>query len=150
MNEVYEQVMEFKKKYPSTVTWHRLKKHAKIVQNHLNPNEKVLYAFAGQLNHNPFDFFQTGVIALTSERILIGQKRITPGYFLSSITPDLFNDLKVVSNVIWGTIIIDTIKEVVYISNLSKSSLDEIETWITRFMMKKKKEYGQKYIKKDN
>ena len=40
-------VMEFKKRYPSTVMW-RVKKHCNVVQKHLNPTEKVLYAFAAQ------------------------------------------------------------------------------------------------------
>ena len=147
MGVVYDMVLRFKKEYPSTVTWFRLKKHAAFIEGHVNPGEKVLYAFAGQLNDRAIDLFQTCVIAITNERILIGQKRITPGYFLSSITPDLFNDLKVTSSIIWGSVIIDTVKEVVTITNISKSSLDEIETRISTFMIKKKKQYGRELIK---
>ena len=60
------------------------------------------------------------------------------GYSLSSITPDLYNDMKVYEGVFWGRIIIDTVKEVIVISNLSKDSLVEIETQISSFMMKAK------------
>ena len=141
MNEVYEKVKEFKKNYPSTVTWWRLKKHASIVEKHLNKGEKVLYAFAGQKNKRSIDMFQTCVVVLTNERILIGQKRVTPGYFLTSIAPYLYNDLTVKANIIWGMVIIDTVKEVVFISNLSKSSLAEIETTISTYMLKRKKLY---------
>ena len=90
-----------------------------------------------------FIVFSTCVVALTNKRILIGQKRVVFGYFLSSITPDLFNDLEVYQGLIWGKITIDTIKEVVAISNLSKKSLPEIETNITEYMMEEKKKYGK-------
>lgn len=143
MKNVSHMVEDFKKKYPMTVAW-RIKQNAKIVEKHLNPGEKVLYAFAAQKNNNPLDIISTCVVALTTERILIGRKRVVVGYFLDSITPDLFNDLKVMSGVIWGKIHIDTAKELVTLSNLDKRALDEIETKITDFMMKKKKEYGLK------
>ena len=58
----------------------------------------------------------------------------------------MFNDLTVYSGLIFGKVTIDTVKELVYISNLSKSSLDEIETNVTEYMMREKK----KYTKKEN
>lgn len=127
----------FKKKYPSTVAW-RIKENARIVDMHVNPDEEVSYAFVGQKNDSFVDFFETAAIAITNERILIGQKRVLFGYSLSSITPDLYNDMKVYEGVFWGKIIIDTVKEVIVISNLSKDSLVEIETQISSFMMKAK------------
>lgn len=127
----------FKKKYPSTVAW-RIKENARIVDMHVNPDEEVSYAFVGQKNDSFVDFFETAAIAITNERILIGQKRVLFGYSLSSITPDLYNDMKVYEGVFWGKIIIDTVKEVIVISNLSKDSLVEIETEISSFMMKAK------------
>lgn len=144
MSEVYKKVREFKKKYPMTLTWFRLKQHCKVIDMHLNPDEKVLYAFLGQKNHSNFDIFQTCVVVLTSKRLLVGSKRVTWGYFLDSITPDLFNDLKVSMGIIWGKVIIDTVKEVVYISNLDKKSLDEIETAISTYMIREKKKYLKK------
>ena len=43
--------------------------------------------------------------------------------------------------IIWGKIDIDTVKEVVHLSNLQRESLDEIETVITEYMMEEKKKY---------
>lgn len=138
---IYEMALDFKAKYPNTVAW-RLKKNSEIVQRHLNPDEKPLYVFAAQKNDNPLDFIETCVVTLTNQRILIGRKRVFFGYFLDSITPDMFNDLNVKSGIFWGKIYIDTIKEFVTLSNISKSALTEIETKITSFMMCEKKKYG--------
>lgn len=141
--EIYDRAKEFKKKYPGTVAW-RLKMNSAIVQKHLNPDERVLYVFLGQKNDNPLNILTTAVIAITNKRILIGRKRVVVGYFLDSITPDLFNDLKVRSGVFWGKIDIDTVKELVTLSNISKRALSEVETEISQYMMEKKKEYTYK------
>ena len=137
---VYEKLLEFKQKHPLTVAW-RLKKNAKIVEKHLNPGEKVLYVFAAQKNDNPLNIITTAVVALTDKRIVIGRKRVVFGYFFDSITPDMFNDLKVLSGIIWGKIYIDTVKEFVTLSNISKEALRDIETRISTFMMREKKKY---------
>ena len=142
MGVVYDKVKEFKKKYPGTVTWWRLKKHSKVVEMHLNPGEEVLYAFAGQKNDNPFDLWSTSVIAITNKRIIIGRKRLIFGYMFDTITPDMFNDLNVYSGIVWGKITIDSIKEEVVITNLDKKSLPEIETCISEYMMEEKKKYA--------
>ncbi len=147
-NTVYEKVLEFKDKYPDTIAW-RLKSHSKIVEAHLNPDERVLYAFAAQKNESPFMILNTVVIALTNRRLLIGTKRVLFGYFLSSVTPDMFNDLKVSSNIIWGNVYIDTIKEFITLTNISKKALPEIETEITEYMMEEKKKYALKDQEKD-
>ncbi len=141
MESIYSQVERFKKKYPMTITHHRLKKHAKIIEMHLNPGEVVNYTFAAQKNAKALDFFETCVVAITNERMLIGQKRVMFGYFLSSITPDLYNDMQVRTNLIWGSVTIDTVKELIELSNIDKKALPEIETAISAFMMEAKKEY---------
>lgn len=133
----YELAYEFKKKYGMGIAW-RLRKNAKIIDKHLNPDESLLYVFTAQKNDNPFDFLSTAIIALTDKRLLIGRKRVVFGYFLDSITPDMFNDLKVLSGIIWGKIYIDTINELVTLSNIDKKALPEIETMITSYMMKEK------------
>ena len=84
---------------------------------------------------------------LTNKRILIGKKRLLFGYTLTTITPDLFNDMEVYMGIIWGKITIDTVKEEVIITNLSKKSLPEIETQISEFMMEEKKKYGSEEVK---
>lgn len=137
---IVEEAKKFKRKYSMTVAW-RLKKHAKIIQRFLNPGEEALYVFAGQKNFNPLNLFSTYVIVLTNKRIILAQKRLLFGFFYTTITPDLFNDLKVKQGIIWGKLIIDTIKEEVVISNIDKHALDEIETYISEYMMKEKKKY---------
>ena len=140
---IYKQVLRFKEKYPMTVGW-RLRENAQVVERHLNPGEEVIYAFIAQKNDNPFNIFSSAVVALTNKRILIGRKRVLIGYFLNSITPDMYNDLEVSSGLIWGKVHIDTIKEFVTLSNISIDALTEIETEITKYMMEAKKQYGLK------
>lgn len=145
MNNVYKLVKEFKNKYKKTVAF-RLDKHSMVIQKHLNPEEEILFAFCGQNNYNSYMMINSCVVVLTNQRIMIGQKRLLWGYFLTMITPDMYNDLKVTKGLIWSNIEIDTIKENVYISNIDPDGAIKIETEITRFMMKEK----QKYVKEDN
>lgn len=141
MNQVYQKALEYNKNNPGGVFW-RLKKHCEVVERHLNPEEKVVFAFPGQKNENFYDLFNTCIVVLTNKRILIGQKRVIWGYFLSSITPDLYNDLFVYQGLVWGKIKIDTVKEEVTITNLSKHGLDDIETNISEMMMREKQKYA--------
>lgn len=139
----YELLKQFRNKFPGSVSW-RLKKHCKVIDMHLNPNERINFIFSGQLDIKPLSLFNTGVIAVTNERLIIAQKKLIVGYKFSSITPDLYNDLTVKAGIIWGTIIIDTVREQVYVSDLDKDSLPEIETEITMFMQEAKKKYSKK------
>lgn len=144
----YKLALDFQRKYPMTMGF-RLKKHCEVVDRHLNPDETVKYLFFGQKNTGTFDFVNTYVIALTNQRLIMATKRIFFGYFFKSITPDLYNDLTVNSGLIWGRILIDTVKEEVTITNLDKTSLQEIETNITETMGKLKKEYNITREKKE-
>ena len=56
----------------------------------------------------------------------------------------LFNDLKINSSLFWGSVIIDTNKELVQISNLDKASLDEIETRVNRIISDDKQRLREK------
>ena len=140
---VYKRVMHFKRKHPMTVGW-RIRQNSSVVEKHLNDDEEVKYAFIAQKNDNPLNIFESAVVCLTNKRILIGRKRVVFGYFLNSITPDMYNDLEVKGGIIWGKIYIDTVKEFVTLSNISLSALDEIETNITEYMMAEKKKYKDK------
>ena len=140
---VLECVLEFKKRYPTTIMW-RVKKHCAVVQKHLNPGEKVLYAFAAQMNDTATNIFDTAVLCVTSERLLIGQDQILYGYTLNSVTPELYNDLQIFSGIFWGKITIDTVKEMLYFSNFTKRALVEIESVISMYMMEAKKLYPNK------
>jgi hypothetical protein len=142
MGKVYEQVRMFKAKYPHTITWFRLRKHAAVVEKHLNPDEEPIYTFAGQKDGNPLSIFNTCVVCLTNKRIIIGQDSIVVDYTLNSITPELFNDMQVYSGVLFGKVTIDTIKETIEISNLDKRSLAEIESSVTSFMLAEKKKFA--------
>lgn len=137
---VYEIVNEFIKKYPMTIAW-RVKKHSKIVEKFLNPDEEVKFAFAAQKNDSTTDIFNTYVVALTNKRIILGRKRLFFGFFYTSITPDMFNDLTVKMGIVWGKIYIDTVRELVTLSNIDPKALDSIETNITEYMMNEKKKY---------
>lgn len=139
-HDVYGMVKEFKRKYPLTVAW-RLRSHCKVVEEFLNPDEEVRFAFAAQKNNNPLDIITTNVIVLTNKRILVATKRLLFGYFYTSITPDLFNDLKVSMGIVWGKVIIDTMKERVYLSNIQRNALDDIETNISQYMLQEKRKY---------
>ena len=139
MSSVYKLAMRFKMKYPGTVAW-RIKKNASVIEKHLNPGEEVLYAFVAQKNDNPLDIVSTAVVALTNKRILVGRKRVVFGYFLDSITPDMFNDLKIKGGLFWGKVYIDTLNELVVLSNISNQALPEIETKLSTYMMEMSKE----------
>lgn len=142
LNNVYTEAKKFKDKYPLTIAW-RIKRHSKVIEKHLNPDEKVLYVFCAQKNDVVYDILTSCVVALTNRRIMIGQKRALFGYFLTAITPDLFNDLEVRKGLLYGRIYIDTVKEVVKFSDIQPSALNEIETAITSYMMEEKKKYCQ-------
>ena len=143
MGIVYKKVLEFKEKYPKTIGW-RLRENSQIIEEHLHSDEELLYAFIAQKNDSQFNIFNSAVVALTSKRLLIGRKRVIIGYFLNSITPDMFNDLKVSGGLIWGKVYIDTIKEFVTLTNISNDALIEIENEISSYMMEEKRKYKEK------
>lgn len=138
MSETYKLAKAFKKNYPMTVAW-RLKAHSKIIDMHLSENEKILYLFLGQKNLHPLDFVNTNIIAITNKRIMIATKRLVFGYFFVSITPELYNDITIKKGLIWGSVIIDTVKEKVYLSDIDPNALPEIENKITDIMRETKK-----------
>ena len=142
MKSSYEFVKQYKKKYPMTVSW-RLKKHCKVLDKHLNSGEKIIYAFAAQKSDSNFSLINTNVFAFTNKRIIVATKRLLFGYFFKSITPDMYNDLTVKRGLFWGGVSIDTVKEVIHISNVDVNSLDEIETNISEIMIKHRKAYAK-------
>ena len=143
MGQTYNMLSRYLKKYRGGIAW-RVKKHCEVIDLHINEDETLLYAFTGQKNDSFTHIFSTCVAVLTNKRILIGQKGVLWGYHLNSITPDLFNDLEVHEEIIWGRVVIDTVKEVVTISNIDRKALPEIETEISSYMMKEKQKYGKR------
>lgn len=141
--DVYQKLREHKNRFGGTISW-RLKAHSKIVEKHLNPGEEILYSFACQKNYSSFGWFNTFAVALTNKRIILAQKHLLFGYTFLAITPEMFNDITVKTGIIWARLNIDTIKEEVVLSNISKRAVTEIETVITEYMMEEKKKYGLK------
>ena len=138
---IYKKALAFRNKYPITMAF-RLKAHSKIIENYINEDEELLYVFTGQKNNKSLGLPNTFIAALTDKRLLFARKRVLFGSFFYAITPDMFNDLKVESGLIWGKIIIDTVKELVTISNIDIAALNEIETNVTQYMMEEKKKYA--------
>lgn len=142
-SEILNKFLEFKHKYPRTIVW-RAKKHAKVIADHINSDEEVIYVFGGQKNKNALDLINSCIVAVTNKRILIATKRLLWGYFFNSITPDLYNDLKIYRHLIWSDIEIDTVKETLYVSNVDPKGAAEVETVLSQFMIKEKRKYENK------
>ena len=53
----------------------------------------------------------------------------------------MFNDLTIKKGIIWGKVIIDTVKEKVILSNIDPNALAEIDDNITMVMIEEKKKY---------
>lgn len=140
MSNVYQTICEYIKNYPGGIAW-RVKKHSQVIEEHLNPNEQILFIFCGQKTYNKWDFAATCLIAITNKRMMIAQKKLLFGYTFISITPDMYNDITVKEHLIWGRIIIDTLKEEISIMKLSKKALRKIETEITEYMIREKQKY---------
>ncbi len=146
----YEMIRSFLRRYPFTIAW-RTKQHCKIIDRHLNPGEQILYMFAGQKNDRVSEIFNTYVVAFTDRRIMIATKRLIFGYFFKSITPDMYNDLTIQKGLLFGKVVLDTIKEVIIITNIDPKALSEIESNITEIMIEQKKKYAiEKNKDRDN
>lgn len=138
---IYEEAREFRKKFPLTVAF-RLKANSAVVQKHLDDGETPLYTFVGQKRKDRMGTNQTAVVTITDKRILIGRSKLFHfGYTLNVITPDMFNDLRVECGPVFGSVILDTVKEKVIITHLDRRSLDDIENNVSGTMTNLKKEY---------
>ena len=140
--EIYKRVKEFKRKYPKTVAF-RLKAHAKVASQFIGEDEEVKYVFAAQKNYKSYEIINTNIVVLTDKRLVVATKRLIFGYFVKMITPDMFNDLTIKEGIIWGKVIIDSVKEKVVLSNIDPKALSEIDDNITMTMIEEKKEYGR-------
>ena len=141
-NEIYERAKEFKRKYPKTVAF-RLKAHAKVASKFVGEDEEVKYVFVAQKNFNSYEIVNTNIIVLTDKRLIVATKRLVFGYFFKMITPDMFNDLTIKNGIIWGKVIIDTIKEKVILSNIDPNALAEIDDNVTMTMIEQKRKLGR-------
>ena len=142
-NSIYTKVKEFKRKYPFTIAF-RLKAHAKVAAQFVGSDEKIIYIFAAQKNFQSYEIINTNIVILTNKRLIVATKRLVFGYFFKMITPEMFNDLTIKDGIIWGKVIIDTIKEQVILSNIDHRALAEIENNITKVMLEEKKKYKER------
>lgn len=140
---VYESCKNFLKKYPKTIAW-RIKSHSKIVEEHINDDEVVLFSFAGQKDTNWKMPFYTAVIVFTNKRMLIGIKRFLGRYSYISITPDMLNDFEIKTNIVFGCVEIDTVKENFTINCLDKKALPSIEDALSKYLVDEKIKYLKK------
>ena len=131
---IYKEATEYLKRYPWTLAW-RIKQHSKVISKHLNKDEDVYYVFPAQKNPDSMNIFSTCLIALTNKRILLAQKRVLWGYNMTSITPDMFNDFELSKGLIFGKLDIDTVKEVIRLSNIDSKALVEIETNLSEYIL---------------
>lgn len=131
---IYKETSEYLKRYPMTLAW-RIRQHSKVISKHLNKDEDVYYVFPAQKNPDSFNIFSTCLIALTNKRILLAQKRVLWGYNMTSITPDMFNDFELSKGLIFGKLDIDTVKEVIRLSNIDSKALVEIETNLSEYIL---------------
>lgn len=137
---VYESCKNFLKKYPKTIAW-RVKKHASIIEEHINDDEVVLFSFAGQKDTNWKMPFYTAVVVFTNKRMLIARKRFFGRYSYTSITPDLLNDFEIITNIMFGCVEVDTVKENFIISCLDKRSMPSIEDALSKYLVNEKIKY---------
>ena len=142
-NSIYTRVKEFKRKYPFTIAF-RLKAHAKVAAQFVGSDEKIIYIFAAQKNFQSYEIINTNIVILTNKRLIVATKRLIFGYFFKMITPEMFNDLTIKEGIIWGKVIIDTVKEQVILSNIDHRALAEIENNITKVMLEEKKKYKER------
>jgi hypothetical protein len=131
---IYKEASEYLKRYPMTLAW-RIRQHSKVISKHLNKDEDVYYVFPAQKNPDSLNIFSTCLIALTNKRILLAQKRVLWGYNMTSITPDMFNDFELSKGLIFGKLDIDTVKEVIRLSNIDSKALVEIETNLSEYIL---------------
>ena len=121
-NIIYDKAKEFKRKYQSTIAF-RIKAHAKVAAKYIGDDEEVKYVFVAQKNQHSYEFVNTNILVLTDKRLLVVTNRLVFGHFFRMITPDMFNDLTIKQGLIWGKVIIDTVKEKVVLSNIDTTVL---------------------------
>lgn len=113
-------------------------KHFSLIENELRAGESILTAYVGRLSKNSDgNSGYNYAFALTPKRFIMAQKRII-GNFLKSIYLENVNDVTMKKGLIFGTIEVDTIKEVVQIE-VAKECADNIYYCITSSLERIKK-----------
>ncbi len=95
-------------------------KHFGVVENQLNDNEEVLFAFVGLYNYISATNHQNNfAIAITNSRIIAGQKKML-GENVNTISRKHLNDISKSTGFVMGILSVDTFKETFNIATNKK------------------------------
>lgn len=79
--------------------------------------------------------------------MLLGKKKFFGRSEYVSITPDMLNDFEIRTNILYGSVEIDTVKENFTINCLDKRALSAIEDALSKYMVNEKLKYLEKNSK---
>lgn len=117
-------------------------KHFKIVEQQLKDDEEILVAFIGIKNFVDIaNHEENWAYAVTNKRIIIGQKGLI-GEKVDVISLRDLNDISFRKGLVFGVLIIDTIKEEFNVG-LNKNSATAIHELVTNALMDLKEEMHQ-------
>lgn len=117
-------------------------KHFKVVEQQLKDDEDVLVCFIGLKNFVDIaNHDENWAYAITNKRIIIGQKGLI-GEKVDVISLRDLNDISFRKGLVFGVLIIDTIKEVFNVG-LNKNSATAIHELVTNALMDLKEEMHQ-------
>lgn len=117
-------------------------KHFKVVEQQLKDDEEVLVCFIGLKNFVDIANHEDNwAYAITNKRIIIGQKGLI-GEKVDVISLRDLNDVSFRKGLVFGVLMIDTIKEVFNVG-LNKNSATSIHELVTNALMDLKEEMHQ-------
>lgn len=117
-------------------------KHFKVVEQQLKDDEDVLVCFIGLKNFVDIAHHEENwAYAITNKRIIIGQKGLI-GEKVDVISLRDLNDVSFRKGLVFGVLIIDTIKEEFSVG-LNKNSATSIHELVTNALMNLKEEMHQ-------
>lgn len=108
-------------------------KHFTVVENQLNKDEEVLFAFVGLYNYISATKHDSNyAIAITNKRIVAGQKKVF-GENVNTISRNHLNDISKSTGMIMGLLTVDTFKETFNIAT-NKNEINSIYEGINRIL----------------
>ena len=108
-------------------------KHFSVVENQLNKDEEVLFAFVGLYNYISMTKHENNfAIAITNERIIAGQKKLM-GENVKTITRRNLNDISKSTGMVMGVLTVDTLKETFNIGT-NKQEIDTIYDGLNKIL----------------
>lgn len=112
-------------------------KHFTVVENQLNDDEEVLFAFVGLYNYISMSKHQNNfAIAITNDRIIAGQKKLM-GENVNTISRRNLNDISKSTGMMMGVLTVDTLKETFNIGT-NKQEIDTIYEGLNRILFEQR------------